>query len=256
MTVIQAMTKKRVYVSSTYMDLVEHRAAVKATLERAQFDVECMEKYPAFDERPQDKCLEDVAQCDCLLILDGVDEVPETLGPHRPPRNLLSGLADALPEWLKAGNRNIAHQPSLRSGRCRPPQPQSAAGRTGGVTPTTARNIHSSLVCRRRPAACRGKGQWPDRPSRRTPRSRRTTRQPNVVDRAVRQVRRGLVPAAGLLPALRQRGQSDSGGDPRVLRGGSWFSAPLWLRPATRLRDDLRYRYYDWGFRLSRTLTI
>ncbi len=41
----------------------------------------------------------------CLLILDGVDEVPETLGPHRPRRNLLSGLTDALPEWLKAGNR-------------------------------------------------------------------------------------------------------------------------------------------------------
>ena len=63
------MTKKRVYVSSTYMDLVEHRAAVKATLERAQFDVECMEKYPAFDERPQDKCLEDVAQCDYYVLI-------------------------------------------------------------------------------------------------------------------------------------------------------------------------------------------
>ncbi len=31
--------------------------------------------------------------------------MPETLGPHRPRRNLLSGLTDALPEWLKAGNR-------------------------------------------------------------------------------------------------------------------------------------------------------
>ncbi|MFZ1643054.1 MAG: DUF4062 domain-containing protein [Candidatus Contendobacter sp.] len=63
------MTKKRVYVSSTYMDLVEHRKAVKAALERAQFDVECMEKYPAFDERPQDKCLEDVAQCDYYVLI-------------------------------------------------------------------------------------------------------------------------------------------------------------------------------------------
>jgi len=42
----------------------------------------------------------------CLLILDGVDEVPETLpGGHLPRRNFITGLADALPEWLKRGNR-------------------------------------------------------------------------------------------------------------------------------------------------------
>ncbi|MBL8528313.1 MAG: SUMF1/EgtB/PvdO family nonheme iron enzyme [Burkholderiales bacterium] len=63
------MNKNRVYVSSTYVDLVEHRKAVKVALERAQYDVECMEKYPAFDERPQDKCLEDVAQCDYYVLI-------------------------------------------------------------------------------------------------------------------------------------------------------------------------------------------
>lgn len=61
--------KKRVYVSSTYMDLADHRAAVKTALEHAQFDVECMEKYSAFDERPQDKCLVDVAQCDYYVLV-------------------------------------------------------------------------------------------------------------------------------------------------------------------------------------------
>ena len=41
----------------------------------------------------------------CLLILDGVDEVPENVNGDHPRRNLLSGVADALPDWLKAGNR-------------------------------------------------------------------------------------------------------------------------------------------------------
>jgi len=61
--------KKQVYVSSPYTDLVEYRARLKTTLERAQFDVECMEKYPAFDERPADKCLADVAACDYYVLL-------------------------------------------------------------------------------------------------------------------------------------------------------------------------------------------
>jgi len=61
--------KKKVYVSSTFKDLIEHRSAVKTTLERAQFDVECMEKYPAFDERPVDKCLADVADCDYYVLV-------------------------------------------------------------------------------------------------------------------------------------------------------------------------------------------
>jgi formylglycine-generating enzyme required for sulfatase activity len=63
------MTKKKIYVSSTFKDLEEHRKAVKATLERAGFDVECMEKYPAFDERPAEKCLKDVADCDYYVLV-------------------------------------------------------------------------------------------------------------------------------------------------------------------------------------------
>ncbi|MGH8583710.1 MAG: SUMF1/EgtB/PvdO family nonheme iron enzyme [Gammaproteobacteria bacterium] len=41
----------------------------------------------------------------CLLIFDGVDEVPETSGAHLPRRNFLTGLADALPDWTEAGHR-------------------------------------------------------------------------------------------------------------------------------------------------------
>ena len=45
-----------VYVSSTFIDLEGHRAALKAALEKARYDVECMEKYTAFDQRPLDRC--------------------------------------------------------------------------------------------------------------------------------------------------------------------------------------------------------
>lgn len=61
--------KPIVYVSSTFVDLEQHRAALKAALEKAQYDVECMEKYPAFDERPLDKCLADVALADVYVLL-------------------------------------------------------------------------------------------------------------------------------------------------------------------------------------------
>jgi hypothetical protein len=61
--------KKKVYVSSTFVDLERHRAELKAALERAQYDVECMEKYPAFDQRPTDRCLEDIAACDYYVLI-------------------------------------------------------------------------------------------------------------------------------------------------------------------------------------------
>ncbi len=64
------MARKRViYVSSTFVDLREHRAALKTALEKAQYDVESMEKYPAFDERPLDKCLADVARADVYVLV-------------------------------------------------------------------------------------------------------------------------------------------------------------------------------------------
>ena len=61
--------KPIVYVSSTFDDLKVHRADLKLALEKAQYDVECMEKYRAFDERPLDKCLADVARADVYVLL-------------------------------------------------------------------------------------------------------------------------------------------------------------------------------------------
>ena len=48
-----------------------------------------------------------------------------------------------------------------------------------------------------------------------------------------------------------------AGGDcsKRVLRGGSWFNFPWFLRSADRLRDSTGNRSNDVGFRVSRTLT-
>ncbi len=58
-----------VYVSSTFIDLEGHRAALKTALEKACYDVECMEKYTAFDQRPLDRCLADVAATDVYVLL-------------------------------------------------------------------------------------------------------------------------------------------------------------------------------------------
>ena len=60
---------KTLYVSSTFVDLTEHRAALKLELERAGFDVESMERYAAFPEPPLEKCLADVAACDGYVLL-------------------------------------------------------------------------------------------------------------------------------------------------------------------------------------------
>jgi formylglycine-generating enzyme required for sulfatase activity len=61
--------KRRIYVSSTFDDLKDHRTAVKVELERAGFDVESMERYAAFPEPPLDRCLEDVRRCDAHVLV-------------------------------------------------------------------------------------------------------------------------------------------------------------------------------------------
>lgn len=63
------MKRLRVYLSSTFEDLKEHRAAVFAALERAGLDVARMEAYAAADERPLDLCLRDVARSEIYVGL-------------------------------------------------------------------------------------------------------------------------------------------------------------------------------------------
>jgi formylglycine-generating enzyme required for sulfatase activity len=53
------------------------------------------------------------------------------------------------------------------------------------------------------------------------------------------------------------RGVSDpNSGGPRVVRGGSWYVDPPWLRSAARPWNNPRDRYSNWGFRLARTLAL
>jgi tetratricopeptide (TPR) repeat protein len=62
-----AGSRIRIYVSSTYSDLVEHRQRVYDVLRKMRYDVIAMEDYVAADKRPLDKCVADVASCDLYI---------------------------------------------------------------------------------------------------------------------------------------------------------------------------------------------
>lgn len=57
----------KVYLSSTYTDLVEYREHVLRVLRRLSLNVRAMEDYGARDDRPVDVCLADVAESDLYI---------------------------------------------------------------------------------------------------------------------------------------------------------------------------------------------
>ena len=57
----------RIYLSSTFEDLKDHRAAVYRVLRQMRHDVVSMEDYTAGEARPVDACLADVAACDVYI---------------------------------------------------------------------------------------------------------------------------------------------------------------------------------------------
>jgi Domain of unknown function (DUF4062) len=61
----------KVYISSTYQDLSEHRATVDRTLRRMGQDVIGMEQYVAEGNKPLDRCLADVRLADLYVIILG-----------------------------------------------------------------------------------------------------------------------------------------------------------------------------------------
>src|SRR5215475_11202962 len=56
-----------VYVSSTYQDLKDCRHAVRSALQRMGLDDIAMETYTAGEERPVDRCLDDVRSADIYV---------------------------------------------------------------------------------------------------------------------------------------------------------------------------------------------
>jgi Domain of unknown function (DUF4062) len=60
-------TMHKIYISSTYKDLIAYRESVYNALHRLRQDVVAMEDYGADDDRPLDKCLADVAACDLYV---------------------------------------------------------------------------------------------------------------------------------------------------------------------------------------------
>lgn len=59
----------KVYISSTYQDLVDHRGAVDRTLRRMGHDVIGMEQYIAEGSKPVDRCKSDVRAADAYVII-------------------------------------------------------------------------------------------------------------------------------------------------------------------------------------------
>ena len=57
----------KIYISSTYEDLKDYREAVYKTLRQMKHEIVAMEDYLASDERPLDKCLNDVSSCEVYI---------------------------------------------------------------------------------------------------------------------------------------------------------------------------------------------
>ncbi len=57
----------KLYLSSTYLDLEEHRATLARALRKARYEVVMMEEYVARDEKVEFACEGDVVSCDVYL---------------------------------------------------------------------------------------------------------------------------------------------------------------------------------------------
>ena len=120
----------RIYLSSTYGDLKEHREKAYGALRQLGHDAIAMEDYVATDQRPLAKCLEDLAGCDLYvgIFAHRYGHIPDHDNPdrrsiteleyrhaqaHSIPRLvfLLDPTAPWLPGWMDAftgdGDRGV-----------------------------------------------------------------------------------------------------------------------------------------------------
>jgi hypothetical protein len=74
----------RIYISSTFIDLEEHREKVYRQLRSLRHDVVAMEDYVAADQRPLDQCLQDVRDADVYVGIFAwrYGYVPDTENPE------------------------------------------------------------------------------------------------------------------------------------------------------------------------------
>lgn len=59
--------KVKVFVSSTFRDLKEHRAAVREVLHRMKAEVDAMEYFGSLPDTPESACFEEIEACDVLI---------------------------------------------------------------------------------------------------------------------------------------------------------------------------------------------
>lgn len=95
------MNPKKVYVSSTFADLVKFREKVLERLRRSGSLVVAMEDYAAFDERPAEKCLSDVERCQIYvgILAKRYGYIPQEDNPE--------GLSISELEYRKAGEAGL-----------------------------------------------------------------------------------------------------------------------------------------------------
>jgi hypothetical protein len=66
------MPAYKIYISSTYRNLIEDRALLRLRLDQAQYTTVCMEKYPpALSQHIKSKCEDDVRCCDIYIGIIG-----------------------------------------------------------------------------------------------------------------------------------------------------------------------------------------
>ena len=95
------MSKKKIYVSSTFVDLEQFREKVLERLRRSKSIAVAMEDYAAFDERPAERCLKDVERCDIYvgILAKRYGYIPEENNPD--------GLSITEMEYRKAGDAGL-----------------------------------------------------------------------------------------------------------------------------------------------------